>query len=180
MKVESSAAELRRWVDAMPFARARLSFQALATAALIACAGSHANTSTAPGSAGFLVEREPECYSLSYRDSSGDASSRLFPTWIEIFPGSDSGAAMGRHHAAMSEADWNALLKYSGWKKIPGDSLEIMFTGSSEGIRIHVARLNSSLRGRATWLTDLIGLPTTSLQLIGTRESCPAVRPPAT
>jgi len=164
----------------MVFALGRLSFQALAAAAVIACAPIHAGMSAAPGSAGFSLAREPECYSLSYSDSGAVTSSRLFPIWIELFPGADSGAAMGRHHAAMSEADWKALLKYSGWKKIVGDSLEIMFTGSFEGIRIHVGRMNSSLNGRATWLTDLIGLPTTSLQLVGTRESCPEVLPPST
>jgi hypothetical protein len=164
----------------MLFARARVRLQALATAAVIACAPTHANTSPAPGRAGFSLIRESECYSLSYRDSSADASSRLFPTWIALFPGRDSGPAAGRHHAAISEADWEGLLKYSGWKRIAGDSLEIMFTGSYEGIRIHVARLNSSLSGRATWLTDLIGFTTPSLQLVGTRESCPEVRRPAT
>jgi hypothetical protein len=155
------------------FARTRLSFQALATVAVIACARTPANTSTAPASAGFSLIREPECYNMSYRDSSATASARLFPTWIELFPGRDAGAAAGRHHATISEADWNALLKYSGWKRIAGDSLEIMFTGTAEGIRIHAARLNSSLSGRATWLTDLVGFTTPSLELVGTRESCP-------
>ena len=154
-------------------ARTRLSFQALATAAVIACAHTHANTPPAPGSPAFSVIREPECYNLSYRDSSATASARLFPTWIELFAGSDFGAAAGRHHAAISEADWNALLKYSGWKKIAGDSLEIMFTGTAEGIKIHAARFNNSLSGRATWLTDLIGFATPSLELVGTRELCP-------
>jgi len=167
----------RKWEELVDsnavFSRARLSFQALATVALIACTRTPANTSTATASAGFSLIREPECYNLSYRDSTADASSRLFPTWIELFPGSDSGAAMGRHHVAISDPEWNALLKYSGWQKIAGDSLEIMFTGTAEGIRIHVARLNSSLTGRATWLTDLIGFSTPSLELVGTRESCP-------
>jgi hypothetical protein len=113
-------------------ARARLSFQAAATAAVLACAHTQANAPTPSGTAGSSSVREPECYSLSYRDSSATASARLFPTWIELFAGSDSGAAMGRHHATMSEAEWSALLKYSGWKKIAGDSLEIMFTGTSE------------------------------------------------
>src|SRR5687768_14008635 len=142
------------------FASARLSFQALATVGVIACSGPHATMSTPPKSAGFSLEREPECYGLSYSDSSAGASSRLFPTWIELFPGSDSGAAVGRQHASMSDANWKGLSKYSAWKKIAADSLEIMFTGSYEGIRIHVARSNSSLSGRATWLTDVIGLPT--------------------
>ena len=154
-------------------ARARLSFQALTTAAVIACARTPAKTSTAPASVGFSLIREPECYHMSYRDSTAGSSSRLFPTWIEIFPGRDSGAAAGRHHAAISAAEWNALLVYSGWKRIAGDSLEIMFTGTAEGIRIHAASLNNSLSGRATWLTDLVDFPTPSLELVGTRELCP-------
>ncbi len=140
---------------------------------MIACARAPANTSTVPGAASVSLINEPECYTLSYRDSSATASASLFPTWIEIFPGRESGAAAGRHHATMSATDWNALLTYSGWKKIAGDSLEIMFTGTAEGIRIHAARLNNSLSGRATWLTDLVGISTPSLELIGTRESCP-------
>ena len=67
----------------------------MAAAVVIACAHTHSNAPTPSGTAGFSPVREPECYSLSYRDSSAGASSRLFPTWIEIFPGSDSGAAMG-------------------------------------------------------------------------------------
>ena len=153
----------------IPLARARLSFQALAIVVVIACARTPANTSTAPASAGFSLIREHECYNLSYRDSTADSSSRLFPTWIEIFAGSDSGLATSRYHAGMSHANW----EYSGWKRIAGDSLEIMFTGTAEGIRIHAARLNNSLSGRATWLTDLVGLATPSLELVGTRESCP-------
>jgi hypothetical protein len=152
---------------------AHLSLQALATSVVIACAHAHANAPTPSGTAGFSLMRESQCYNLSYRDSTSGSSSRLFPTWIQLFPGSDSGAAMGRHHVAISDAEWNALLKYSGWKKIAGDSLEIMFTGTAEGIRIHVARLNGSLSGRATWLTDLVGFATPSLELVGTRESCP-------
>jgi hypothetical protein len=145
----------------------------VATVAVIACAHTRSNTNTPSGSAGFSVVRGPECYSMSYRDSGETASARLFPTWIKLFAGSDSGGAAGRHHAAISEAEWNSLLTYSGWKKIAGDSLEIMFTGTAEGISIHAARLNNSLRGRATWLTDLVGVATPSLELVGTRESCP-------
>ena len=60
------------------------------------------------------------------------------------------------------------------------DSLEIMFTGSFEGIRMHAERSDSSLRGRATWLTDVIGLPEPSMVLVGARELCPQNVPPAT
>jgi len=159
-------------VDAMLIARIRLSLQAFAAGALIACAHSHANVSTVPDRVQTALVRAPECYIISYSDSTGGAESHLFPKWIEISPGSDSGAATARG-AAMSEADW----KYSGWKRIAGDSLEIMFTGTFEGIRIHAAHSNGSLGGRATWLTDIVGLRTPSLRLVGTRASCPVVRP---
>jgi hypothetical protein len=66
-----------------------------------------------------------------------------------------------------------AVQKYAGWKTIASDSLEVMFTGSAEGIRIRVAREGRNLRGRATWLTDLIGLPESSMQLVGTSVQCP-------
>jgi hypothetical protein len=148
---------------------ARLSFQAVAIAVVIACARTPANTSTAPASAGSSPIREPECYHLSYRDTTADASSRLFPTWIELFAGLNSGAATSRYRAPMSGANWIN----SSWQNMAGDSLEIMFTGTAEGIRIHAARLNNSLSGRATWLTDLVGFATSSLELVGTRESCP-------
>lgn len=173
--------------DNRSIGRRRLSLSPFA-AVLIACTSSHANVSPAsatavagvsPATAGTRVSlvQVPECYTLSYTDSAGGGESRLFPTWIEILPGSDSGAVRGRHHAAVSESDWRALLVYSGWRKIAGDSLEIMFTGNYEGIRIHVARSNGSLSGRATWLTDVIGLRTTSLPLVGTRVSCPVAGP---
>ncbi|PYO48230.1 MAG: hypothetical protein DMD72_07975 [Gemmatimonadetes bacterium] len=156
----------------MLIARVRLSLQTFAAGALIACAHSHTAVPSPPGRAEVSAVSLPECYTLSYTDSTRGKESRLYPKWIEISPGSDSGAAAA-HGAAMSEADW----KYSGWKRIAGDSLEIMFTSTAEGMRIHVARLNGALDGRATWLTDIVGLPTTSLPLVGTRASCPEVRP---
>ena len=155
------------------FARLRPSFLASVTALAIACTGTHGIQSTVSRRLETSLQTEPECYSLSYSDSTAASQAWLFPTWIELLPGSDAGPAIGRHHARLSEASWSALQKYAGWKKIAGDSLEIMFTGSSEGIRIHVGRMNASFSGRATWLTDIIGLPTSSLQLVGTRESCP-------
>jgi len=106
---------------------------------------------------------------MSYRDTTATASARLFPTWIELFAGSGSGADTSRYRAPMSGANWIN----SGWQNMAGDSLEIMFTGTAEAIRIHAARSNNSLSGRATWLTDLVDFPTPSLELVGTRESCP-------
>jgi hypothetical protein len=114
---------------------------------------------------------QAECYSLTYSDAVGSASPRLFPTWLMLRPGIDSGSVVG-HNIDPS------LLSYSGWKRIRSDSLEIMFTGNFEGIRIRVARVGDALHGRATWLTDVIGLPEASMPLIGIRERCPP-NPPA-
>jgi len=122
----------------------------------------------------------PECYSLSYSDPVGSASARLFPIWVMLLPGSDAGAAVGRHSPQTSDQDWAGLLKYSGWKRIPSDSLEIMFTGDFEGIRIRAARTGTNLSGRATWLTDVIGLPESSMVFVGDREQCPQNTAPAT
>jgi hypothetical protein len=143
--------------------------------------------STSKGSAnGSLVNTlggavvTPECYSLRYSDPVGSASARLFPIWVMLLPGSAAGSAVGRHHPQVSDQDWAGLSKYSGWKRTPSDSLEIMFTGSFEGIRIHAARTGTHLGGRATWLTDVVGLPEASMVLAGDREQCPQNAAPAT
>jgi hypothetical protein len=152
------------------------SFRVLLALLLAACA-----ISTSQGSANDTVPvaREvssivsAECYSLSYSDAVGSASARLFPAWLMLRPGADSGSAAGR------PVD-DGLLKYSGWKRITADSLEVMFTGNFEGIRIHVARAGANLSGRATWLTDLIGLPEASMLVIGNRKQCAQNVSPAT
>lgn len=119
----------------------------------------------------------PECYSLSYTNPQGSASAVLFPTWFMLLPGVTSGSAVGRHHPQLSEQDWAPLQKYAGWKTIASDSLEVMFAGNSEGIQIRVAREGRNVRGRATWLTDIVGLRQSSMQLVGTRVQCPTVAP---
>jgi len=143
---------------------------ALVVGAVIACAHSSGSASATAARETATVSAN-ECYSLTYSDTSARGSG-LFPTWIELRPGMDSGRVVGRHHPSVSEADWNALLKYTGWRKIPGDSVEIMFTGSSEGIRMHAAHSSDTLGGQATWLTDVVGLATPSLEFVGTRTSC--------
>src|SRR5687768_1226985 len=62
-----------------------------------------------------------ECYGLAYSDPVKKVSASLFPTWIELFPGIDSGSVVGRPHPAHSYG-WPAMSKYSWWKRIPGDS----------------------------------------------------------
>jgi len=114
-----------------------------------------------------------ECYNLSYSEAVGSASPRLFPAWLMLRPGTDSGSVVGH------PVD-DSLLKYSGWKRIAADSLEILFTGNFEGIKIHVARAGANLKGRATWLTDLVGLPEASMLIVGNRKQCSQGVSPAT
>jgi len=145
----------------------------LPTILTLACAAS-----TSKGSATPLVTTAaaavatPECYSLRYSDPVGGASARLFPVWVMLLPGSQAGSVVGRHHPEMREQDWGALWN-SGWKTLPSGSLEIIFTGNYEGIRIHAGRAGTNLSGRATWLTDVIGPPEASMVLAGDREQCP-------
>ena len=115
----------------------------------------------------------PECYTLEYSDPIRNASARLFPVWVALKPGPNSGGLIGRPHPEFRDS-WRAMTEFAGWKGIAGDSLELMFSGSSEAISIHVARTGSSLLGRATWLSDVIGPdPKPSMRVEGTRESCP-------
>jgi len=115
----------------------------------------------------------PECYTLDYSDPIRNASARLFPVWVALKPGPNSGGLIGRPHPEFRDS-WRAMTEFAGWKGIAGDSLELMFSGSSEAISIHVARTGSNLLGRATWLSDVIGPdPKPSMRVEGTRESCP-------
>ena len=142
----------------------------LVVGAVIACAHSGASRSASAAREAATVSGN-ECYSLTYSDTSARGSG-LFPTWIELRPGEESGDVVGRHNPSVSDEDWNAVSKSKSWKRIAGDSLEIMFTGTAEGIRIHAAHSSDTLSGQATWLTDVVGLATASLEFIGTRTSC--------
>jgi hypothetical protein len=114
-----------------------------------------------------------ECYTLAYSDAVKNASARLFPVWVALKPGPDSGGLTGRPHPDYRDS-WRAMTEFARWKRIAGDSLELMFSGSSEAISIHVARTGSNILGRATWLSDIIGPdPKPSMRVEGTRESCP-------
>jgi hypothetical protein len=116
---------------------------------------------------------QAECYTLAYSDAVRNASPRLFPVWVALKPGPNSGGLIGRPHQEFRDS-WRAITEFAGWKRIAGDSLELMFSGSSEAISIHVARTGSNLLGRATWLSDIIGPdPKPSMRVEGTRESCP-------
>jgi hypothetical protein len=149
---------------------------------LAACAASNSQLSTtnAVSEQRQLGVASAECYSLSYSEPIGSASARLFPIWLMLLPGATTGSVVGRHHPLLSDQDWAGVLKYSGWKRITPDSLEVMFTGNFEGIRIHVARTDANIIGRATWLTDLVNLPESSMRLMGTREQCSQSVSPST
>jgi hypothetical protein len=117
---------------------------------------------------------QAECYTLAYSDAVRNASARLFPVWVALKAGPNSGGLIGRPHQDFRDS-WRAMTEFAGWKRIAGDSLELMFSGSSEAISIHVARTGSNILGRATWLSDVIGPdPKPSMSVEGTRESCPA------
>jgi hypothetical protein len=141
----------------------------LPAALTLGCAASGSRESFATPA----VAVTPECYSLRYSDRVGSASVRLFPVWVMLLGGSDSGSAVGRHHPELSDRDWTESMNHSGWKRISSDSLEIMFTGSYEGIRLRALRTGTRLSGRATWLTDVIGLTESSMAFAGDREECP-------
>ena len=122
---------------------------------------------------------QAECYSLAYSDAVKNASARLFPVWVALKPGPDSGGLIGRPHQDFRDG-WRAMTEFAGWKRVAGDSLELMFSGSSEAISIHVARTGWNLLGRATWLSDIIGPnPKPSMRVECTREACPPNLSPA-
>lgn len=122
---------------------------------------------------------EAECYTLTYSDPIRNASARLFPVWAALKPGPTSGGLIGRPHPDFRDS-WRAMTEFAGWKRVAGDSLELMFGGSYEAISIHVARTGSNLLGRATWFSDVIGPdPKPSMRVEGTRESCPPNLSPA-
>jgi hypothetical protein len=113
-----------------------------------------------------------ECYSLAYSDPVKKVSASLFPTRIELFPGTDSGSVAGRPHPSYAY-DWPAMTKYSWWKRIPADSIEVNFSGNFEAVHIHVQRVGTRLIGRATYLSDLIvDGPQPSMHAEATREAC--------
>jgi len=121
----------------------------------------------------------PECYTLAYSDPIRNASARLFPVWVALKPGPNSGGLIGHPHPDFRDS-WRAMTEFAGWKRIAGDSLELLFGGSYEAISIHVARTGSNILGRATWLSDVIGPdPKPSMRVEGTRESCPPNLHPA-
>ncbi|HKR07886.1 MAG TPA: hypothetical protein VJS39_01740 [Gemmatimonadaceae bacterium] len=111
-----------------------------------------------------------ECYALTYSDRQGGATARLFPTAIELMPGVDSGRAEGQNLPDFLRTDGR---NYKGWHKIGADSVAVMFTSTFEGMRFNLARPDSTLAGRAIWLTDVVGLPESSMRVVGTRENCP-------
>jgi hypothetical protein len=118
-----------------------------------------------------------ECYSLAYSDPVKNVSASLFPTWIELFRGTDSGSVAGRPYPDHAYG-WPGMTKYSWWKRIRGDSIDVNFSGNYEALHIHVQRDGSRLIGRATYLSDLIeGGPDPSMRAVATRESCPTPQP---
>jgi len=127
-----------------------------------------------------LNSSQAECYSLAYSDAIRDATARLFPVWVALLPGLQTGALIGRPHPSFGDESWKGMTEFAGWKRIASDSLELMFSGRFEAISIHVARTDTNLSGRATWLSDVIEPgPKPSMRVEGKRESCPSRISPA-
>ena len=146
----------------------------VAVALTLACA-SGGLVVAKPVRTAFIVSAE--CYSLAYSDPVKNVSPSFFPTWIELLPGTDSGSVAGRPHPTYAYG-WPAMTKYSWWKRIPGDSIEINFSGNYEALHIHVQRVGTRLIGRAIYLSDVIvGGPDPSMRVEATPETCRASQP---
>lgn len=120
-----------------------------------------------------LVLDSAECYALTYTNARNGASERLFPGWIALMPGKYGAPAVGKHNPAFSDAEWAAISEFHGWRQISADSIEVRFTGSTEGLSIRIPRNGENILGHAIWLTDLIGRPEASMRVTATRQSCP-------
>ncbi|HJQ12418.1 MAG TPA: hypothetical protein VJ840_15410 [Gemmatimonadaceae bacterium] len=142
---------------------------AFTVVAAIACAQRAAQSpvpQTNVTSARSFAVPSAECYALAYSDPQGGGSEELFPAWLVLIAGRDSGQADGRRIPGFAY--------YRKWRQTLLDSLRIDFTGSFEGLTIRARRADSNLTGRAIWLSDIIGGPVPSMGVVGTREACPA------
>jgi hypothetical protein len=149
----------------------------VALALTLACVSRGAAVTT-PALTPFVVSAA--CYGLMYSDPVKNVSASFFPTWIELLPGTDSGSVAGRPDPAYANG-WPSMTKYSWWKRIPGDSIEVNFSGNYEALHIHVQRVGTRLIGRATYLSDVIvGGPDPSMRAEATREACPTQQPAIT
>jgi hypothetical protein len=136
----------------------------------VACSTPGKRASEAPS----ISPSQPECYALAYTDPIKNASARLFPVWVALLPGYQSGALIGHPNPAFGDETWRGMTEFAGWKRIAADSLELVFGGRFEAISIHVARSGSNLSGRATWVSDVVEPgPKPSMRVEGTRELCP-------
>jgi hypothetical protein len=115
----------------------------------------------------------PECYALTYTEPVGNATPRLFPIWVKLLPGLDSGSVAGRPHKDFDPRDWPAMNTYTWWKTIPSDSIEVNFSGNYEAIHLHFERKAAGVEGRGTYLSDLVdGAPLPSMRFVGTKQPC--------
>jgi hypothetical protein len=115
----------------------------------------------------------PECYALTYSDPVREATPKLFPVWVELFSGSDSGSVVGRPHQEFNPREWPAMNTYRWWKTLPPDSIEVNFSGNYEAIHLHFRRSGSGIIGRATFLSDIVDNgPLPSMSLVGTKGPC--------
>ena len=114
-----------------------------------------------------------ECYALTYTDPVSNATARLFPIWVALFPGRDSGSVVGRPHPEFDPREWPAMNAYRWWKILPSDSIEVNFNGNYEAIHLHFQRSGTGVVGQAIFLSDIVDNgPLPSMRLVGRKESC--------
>jgi hypothetical protein len=154
-----------------------LGFLPLIAAGLFGCAPPPSNS--VPNRVSAAIVLSPECYSLAYSDPVGEVPANLFPVWVKLFPGSDSGHVAGRPPPGFDPLGWPSFTTYTWWKKLPLDSIEVNFSGNSEAIIIHVQRIGSGVVGRARYLSDIENGSRPSMRVHGTREVCPGRVSPA-
>jgi len=148
----------------------RFDLIALTTGALLGCG--------IPPAVSLPVESEaivtaPECYRLDYSNPVRNPEPRMFPVRVELIPAPDSGAVIAYPPSNLKPDEWRAMTRYTWWKKLAPDSIEMNFSGNSEAIVLHLHRAGSRLVGRATYLSDIVdGGPNPSMRVDGTREAC--------
>jgi hypothetical protein len=142
----------------------------IATLALLECAPPAISPQRTENAVSII---SPECYALTYTDPVRDAAPRLFPVWIELSPGSDSGSVVGRPHQDFDPREWPAMNTYRWWKHLPSDSVEVNFSGNYEAIHLHFLRSGLAVIGRATFLSDIVDNgPLPSMRFTGTKQPC--------
>ena len=97
--------------------------------------------------------RRAECYSMTYGDPMGAATSDYFPARLILLPGVDSGAV--HVEGSNPRALWWVFAKASTWRAVGRDSIALDLTNGFAHIDVRASRLAGRLSGRATYRANL-------------------------